>query len=477
MSGNRSIRKSVPYPSSPSSDSLFYNYSPKMSLSAFKPAVRSPLAEETEMRSPDFVWEAEYQDKMPVLENSISQVPSSEKRQISFQFIDDMKATFDLKSLHSKKKRPTLKQINADNKSAARKDRKSTVKLPEAPKKRRPRNAFILYRTVLQGKAEFKGKTQTELSRLIAACWQREPPETRAHFERAAELEKGNTNPIRPFEPMLNYDVAFGYGATDVFNIKVGPAEKEWDTEGIADHADISSEIDDVSTPFGSNDQSDYSHTINYPMYMPPYSPPFEQPQQDPYQIHASFHMLGSPYTHTPIYAGTPCGQINLSPQQAVFPFNTFPMNTNHDANTSISSEDYGRSPSTFYATPMEQSARSVPNTESYTLPTTPPEVSDIPVDYSAFESYNVNYNQNMAQQESHQVDTGYSREVTNQETYQEYDSSNHHGIFNPQYPATSHHAIENAQTSNNGMFMQPQYPVNSQPALDGEISFAFGQG
>jgi hypothetical protein len=162
-----------------------------MSLSAFKPTVRSPLAEETDMRSPDFVWEAEYQDKMTVLENSISQVPSTEKRQISFQFIDDMKATFDLKSLHSKKKRPTLKQITADNKSAARKDRKGAVKLPEAPKKRRPRNAFILYRTVLQGKAEFKGKTQTELSRLIAACWQQEPPETRAHFERAAELEKG----------------------------------------------------------------------------------------------------------------------------------------------------------------------------------------------------------------------------------------------------------------------------------------------
>ena len=188
----------MPYPSSPSSDSLFYNYSPKMSLSAFKPAVRSPLVEETEMRSPDFVWEAEYQDKMPVLENSISQVPSSEKRQISFQFIDDMKATFDLKSLHSKKKRPTLKQITADNKSAARKDRKGAVKLPEPPKKRRPRNAFILYRTVLQGKAEFKGKTQTELSRLIAACWQREPPETRAHFERAAELEKGTRHHLNP---------------------------------------------------------------------------------------------------------------------------------------------------------------------------------------------------------------------------------------------------------------------------------------
>lgn len=176
---------------SPSDSSMFYNYSPTLSLTHHQVPNRSPLAEEQDIRSPDFVWEAEYQDKMTVLEKSISQVPSSEKRQINFQFIDDMKATFDFKSMHSKRKRPTDKQITADNKSAARKDRKATVKLPDLNKKRRPRNAFILYRTVLQAKAEFKGKTQTELSRLIAACWQNEPPETRARFERAAELEKG----------------------------------------------------------------------------------------------------------------------------------------------------------------------------------------------------------------------------------------------------------------------------------------------
>jgi hypothetical protein len=170
---------------------MFYNYSPTFSLAHNQVPTRSPLAEEQDVRSPDFVWEAEYQDKMTVLEKSISQVPSSEKRQINFHFIDDMKATFDFKSMHSKRKRPTDKQITADNKSAARKDRKATVKLPDLNKKRRPRNAFILYRTVLQAKAEFKGKTQTELSRLIATCWQNEPPETRARFERAAELEKG----------------------------------------------------------------------------------------------------------------------------------------------------------------------------------------------------------------------------------------------------------------------------------------------
>jgi hypothetical protein len=169
-----------------------------MSSSSQQSRIRSAQVEETEAKSSDFVWEAEYQDKMTILKNSISQVPSSERRQINFQFIDDMKATFDFKSLHSKKKKPPPKPNPADKPPVARKDRKGAVKPPEAAnaangnKKRRPRNAFILYRTVLQAKAEFKGKTQTELSRLIAACWQNEPPETRAYFERAAELEKGS---------------------------------------------------------------------------------------------------------------------------------------------------------------------------------------------------------------------------------------------------------------------------------------------
>jgi hypothetical protein len=171
---------------------MFYSFGSSLPFANYRPT-RSPLAEETETKSPDFVWEAEYQDKMKVLEKSISQVPSVEKRQINFQFIDDMKATFDFNTMHSKRKRPTVKQITTDNKNAARKDRKAAAKVPaDANKKRRPRNAFILYRTVLQAKAEFKGKTQTELSRLIAACWQNEPPDTRARFERAAELEKGN---------------------------------------------------------------------------------------------------------------------------------------------------------------------------------------------------------------------------------------------------------------------------------------------
>jgi len=176
---------------------MFFNYSSTMSFRKPQPAVRPSLVDEPDAGSPDFVWEAEYQDKMTVLKNSISQVPSSEKRQINFQFIDDMKATFDLKSLHSKRKRvPPVGPSPVDTKALPKKDRKGAVKLPpDNTKKRRPRNAFILYRTVLQAKAEFKGKTQTELSRLIAACWANEPPETRAKFERAAELEKGTQIP------------------------------------------------------------------------------------------------------------------------------------------------------------------------------------------------------------------------------------------------------------------------------------------
>jgi HMG (high mobility group) box len=180
----------VPSLSDPS-ESMFYSYAPSLPLAYHQGSIRSSLADDTDMRSPDFVWEAEYQDKMPVLENSISQVPSSDKRRINFQFIDDMKATFDFKSMH-KRKRPDMKQAERDPKAAVRKERKGAIKLPDTNKKRRPRNAFILYRTVLQAKAEFKGKTQTELSRLIALCWQTEPPETRARFERAAELEKGD---------------------------------------------------------------------------------------------------------------------------------------------------------------------------------------------------------------------------------------------------------------------------------------------
>ena len=137
---------------------MFFNYSPSMSFSNHQPTIRSPLAEDTDVRSPDFVWEAEYQDKMTVLKNSISQVPSTEKRQINFHFIDDMKATFDLKSLHSKRETSDAEADRADNKAASRKERKGAVTTTRPNKKRRPRNAFILYEQFCKPKRNLRGK-------------------------------------------------------------------------------------------------------------------------------------------------------------------------------------------------------------------------------------------------------------------------------------------------------------------------------
>jgi len=217
--------------------------------------------------------------------------------------------------------------------------------------------------------------------------------------------------------------------------------------------------------------QTDYPTTVNYPMYVPPYSPSFDHPQQDPYQVQASFQMLGSPYTDSPVYAGTPCGQINLSPQQAMFPFNTFSMESNPDQSAPMSPQDYGRSSTTFYATSMEQSTSNITPSESFALHTSPPEVSDIPTDYSAFENYHVDYNQNTTQVDAHSVNVGYSNNATNQDSFQTYDSNNNE-MFSQNYH-TSHHSLENATSSDNGMYMQSQYPVNNQTALDG-IPFLF---
>jgi len=352
--------------------------------------------------------------------------------------------------LHSKRKRPTVKQITADNKAAARKDRKGTVKLPvDVTKKRRPRNAFILYRTVLQAKAEFKGKTQTELSRLIASCWQNEPPEIRARFERAAELEK-----------------TFGYGATDVFNIKVGPADKEWDSEEV-DHDSRTqnvSEMDDVNSPFGNPDPEYGQPAVNYPMYIPPFSPPEDQNQQDFYQVQASFQMLGSPYTDSPVYAGTPCGHINVSPQQSMFPFNAFPIESSADQNTPMSPQDFGRSPA-YFPTSMEHSNSTMTAGDSFALQTSPPEVSDIPADYSGFENYPMEYNNTTTNDRT--VNEGYSNQ-SNQNTYQ-YENGNNE-MFAHGYHG-SHHSLGNTNTTETGMYMPSQYPVDNQTnTLEGYI-------
>jgi hypothetical protein len=215
--------------------------------------------------------------------------------------------------------------------------------------------------------------------------------------------------------------------------------------------------------------EPEYGHTINYPMYVPPFSPPFDQNQQDPYQVQASFQMLGSPYTDTPVYAGTPCGQINLSPQQSMFPFNTFPLDSTPDQNAPMSPQDYDRS-SAYFPTSMEQSSTHMTPAESFALHTSPAEVSDIPADYSAFDNFQMDYNHNAPPPASHALNPTYSNNVSHQETYQTYDSGNHE-MYSQSYHPTSHHSVEEGSNSDaSGMYIQPQYPAvgNNQNTLEG---------
>jgi hypothetical protein len=218
------------------------------------------------------------------------------------------------------------------------------------------------------------------------------------------------------------------------------------------------------------SNEPEYGQTVNYPMYVPPFSPPFSQDQQDPYQVQASFQMLGS-YTDSPVYAGTPCGQINLSPQQAMFPFNTYPVdNSTSDQSAPMSPQDYDRSPTAYFPTSLEQSSSHMTPSESFALHTSPPEISDIPADYSGFDNFQMDYNHNAPPPTSHPVNQGYSNTDSHPETYQTYDHGNHE-MYSQAYHPTSHHSIEDTSHSDNsGMFLQPQYPasVNNQHALEG---------
>jgi len=99
---------------------------------------------------------------------------------LKFEFIDDLKTKFML--LQAKKNQSSKKSVGEHSKYTGR----CITKKPP------PRNAFILYRTVLQAQSRFKGKTQTELSRIIFVYWENESQETKAQFERLAELEQGN---------------------------------------------------------------------------------------------------------------------------------------------------------------------------------------------------------------------------------------------------------------------------------------------
>ena len=200
---------------------MSYNRSTEKCLGSFTSGPLSSFAEET--TSGDFVWVTEYEEKMNVVMNSISQSPSVENDQIKFDFIDDMKVMFDLNSSHMQTKRSTFKQKLKNAKNVLHEV--DTVNAPI--KKLRPRNAFILYRAVLQASKEFEGMTQTKLSRLIASRWNNEEPEIRAHFNRFAELEKGTLI----FWLQFIDNAAFGYGATDIFNIDMGSQESDLDPE------------------------------------------------------------------------------------------------------------------------------------------------------------------------------------------------------------------------------------------------------
>jgi hypothetical protein len=144
-------------------------------------------------------WEAEFEDKSRLVNHSTSQVPSPTRYGLEFEFIDDLKTEF---MLLLKKRR-----LNIENPVA--KHAKCTGR--GATKKRRPRNAFILYRTVLQAQFGLNGNIQSQLSGLIAASWKNGCPRTRAHFERLAELEKGKW-----FVCSFIDTTVFGHGAADI---------------------------------------------------------------------------------------------------------------------------------------------------------------------------------------------------------------------------------------------------------------------
>jgi len=202
---------------------------------------------------------------------------------------------------------------------------------------------------------------------------------------------------------------------------------------------------------------------------MPPYSPTFDHPQPDPYQIQANFQMLGSPYTSPPVYAGAPCGQINLSPEQAMFPFNTFPLDSTSDQSAPLSPQEY-RSPTAYYQSSMDPTAGNMTPTESFALQMSPPQVSDIPADYSGFEGYQMGFNQNALSHESNSSNASYATAEQNQVPYQTYDSGNN-VMYSQQYHSTSHHHVsEPPSTSENGMYVESHYPVNNQGTLDGYL-------
>lgn len=226
-----------------------------------------------------------------------------------------------------------------------------------------------------------------------------------------------------------------------------------------------------MNSNFDPNPESDFQQHVNYPLYLPQYPNHFEQPHPDPYQVQADFQNLGSPYTDTPVYAGTPCGQINISPHQTMFPFPSIPLHLTHDQSAPMTPGDYARSPPTFYAATMEHSMSGLNHGESFTLQTSAPEISDIPIDYN-FDEFHVTYPQN-DQHESHSTNAGYSNSVSNQESYDTYNSGNNELFSQSYHNETRHQSVENTSTSNNGLYANSHYQTSNQNPLEGNIPFS----
>jgi len=158
-----------------------------------------------------------------------------------------------------------------------------------------------------------------------------------------------------------------------------------------------------------------------------------------------------------------------LSPAQTIFPFNTFPLDTTSDQNTPMSPHDY-RSPSTYSHAQMNPNASNVTSGDSFALQMSPPQVSDIPADYSGFEAYEMEYNQNRPSHDTNTASRAYANGDQNHGSYQTYESGNSF-IYSQPYDSAPHQQVaEHTSSSDNGMYLDSQFPINNQGPLEGYI-------
>jgi hypothetical protein len=118
----------------------------------------------------------------------------------------------------------------------------------------------------------------------------------------------------------------------------------------------------------------------------------------------------------------------------------------------------------------MDPTAGNMTPGESFALQMSPPQVSDIPADYSAFEGYQMDFTQTPHQHESNVTNTSYANTEQNQGSYQTYESGTN-VLYSEQYPTSHHHSIENPSSSDGAMYTDSHYQENNQDALDGKTS------